>query len=214
MKRAPNLERSLRYLLAWAPAVEAAKSALTHRTVPDAALQAGTLTFHADTTVGRFSGSTALVTGAILGAQEYTGVRGFVEVATGTLTTGNHGRDRALRDALDVTRHPTMQFALRGVRVVSVSLGNQDVTSVLLRGALTIHGVTRRLELPATITRSAAITRVTSAFPVDLADYGIMRLTRLFGLIRVQPVVEVRVSLWFVDRLLEISDDFAAARPA
>ena len=214
MRSTPDLERSLRYLLAWAPAVEAAKAALTHRVVPDAALHAGTLSFDAQTTLGGFTGSTTLMTGAIVGAQEFAMTRGFVEFATGTLTTGNWRRDRELRAVLDVARHPTMQFVLRGATVVSVSLGNRDVTSLLLHGALTIRGVTRNVELPATVTRSAATTRVASAFSLDLADYGITRLTHLLGLIRVQRHIGVRVNLWFVDRVLEISDACAAARPA
>jgi hypothetical protein len=85
---------------------------------------------------------------------------------------------------------------------------------MLLHGALTIHGITRGVELPATVTRTAAITRVTSAFTVDLGDYGIVGLERCFGLLRVDPHVDVRVNLWFVDRLLEISDDPEAARRA
>lgn len=214
MRTTPDLERSLRYLLAWAPQVEAAKTTLLRRIVPDAALHAGTLTFHARATFGRFTGTTALATGAIVGAPEYASARGFIEVATATLVTGNRRRDRALRAALDVARHPTMQFVLRGATVGSVSLGARDVTSMLLHGALTIHGITRGVELPATITRSAAITRVTSAFTLDLGDYGIVGLERCFGLLRVDPHVDVRVNLWFVDRLLAISDDPEAARRA
>jgi polyisoprenoid-binding protein YceI len=205
MRTTPDLERSLQYLLAWAPAVEAAKAALTQRLIPDSALHAGTLSFDAHGTFGRFSGSTSLVTGAIIGAQEYAMTRGFVEFAAASLTTGNWRRDRDLRGMLDVVRHPTIQFVLRGATVVSASLGSRDVTSVILHGALTIHGITRQIELPATITRSAAITRVSSAFSLDLADYGITRLTHLFGLLRVRRHIDVRVNLWFVDRLIEHS---------
>ena len=214
MRTTPDLERSLQYLLAWAPAVEAAKAALAQRAIPDAALHAGTLSFEARGTLGTFTGSTSLMTGAIVGAPEYAKARGFVEFAAATLTTGNWRRDRDLRAVLDVAHHPTMQFVLRGARVVSVSLGNRDVTSVILQGALTIRGVTRRVELPGTITRSAAITRVTSAFSIDLTDYGVTRLAQLFGLLRVRRHVDVRVNLWFVDRLLELSDTGVVARPA
>lgn len=86
------------------------------------------------------------------------------------------------------------------------------MTTVLLHGALTVRGTTRRTELPATITRTAAITRVTSAFPLDLADYGVDGVRRMFGFIRVNPVIQVRVNLWFVDRLLAVSDDERAER--
>jgi polyisoprenoid-binding protein YceI len=203
MRTSPDLERSLQYLLAWAPAVEAAKAALTQRPIPDAALHAGTLSFEARGTFGRFTGSTSLVTGAIVGAQDYSATRGFVEFTTASLTTGNWRRDRDLRGALDVARYPTIQFALRRVTVASVSLGMRDVTSVILHGALTIRDVTHPIELPATITRTAVITRVSSAFTLDLADYGITRLTHLLGLLRLRRLIDVRVNLWFVDRLIE-----------
>ena len=203
MNATPNLERSLRYLLAWAPAVEAAKTTLARRSVPDAALHAGTLGFQARATLGELTGSTTSVTGAVIGARDYTRVRGWVEAPLATLATGTRWVDRGLRAALDVERYPTMHFTLRGATVVSASLGGQDVTTLLLRGRLTLRGVTRGVELPATITRSAAISRVTSAFSIDVAEYGIVRLTRLFGLARVQPRILLRANLWFVDRLNE-----------
>lgn len=203
MNTSPNLERSLRYLLAWAPAVEAAKTTLARRAVPDAALHAGTLGFQARTTFGQLLGSTTSVTGAILGARDYTRARGWVDAPLATVATGSGWADRALRAALDVERHPTIHFTLRGATVVSVSLGGQDVTTLLLHGRLTLRGVTRRVEVPATITRSAAITRVTSSFSIDVADYGVVSLTRLFGLTRVQSRILVRANLWFVDRLNE-----------
>jgi len=201
MNASPNLERSLRYLLAWAPAVEAAKTTLARRAVPDAALHAGTLGFQARTTLGELSGATTSVTGAILGARDYTTVRGWLDAPLATIATGRRWLDRAVRASLDVEQYPTMHFTLRGATVVAASLGGEDVTTLLLRGALTLRGVTRRVELPATITRSAAISRVTSAFAIDVRDYGIAKLTGCFGLARVQPRIFIRANLWFVDRL-------------
>lgn len=203
MNATPNLERSLRYLMAWAPAVEAAKTTLARRAVPDAALHAGTLSFQAHTTLGELAGATTSVTGAILGARDYTMARGWLDAPLAALATGTRWADRALRASLDVERYPRMHFTLRGATVVSASLGGQDVTTLLLHGALTLRGVTRRVELPATITRSAAISRVTSSFSIDVDDYGVVALTRLFGLARVQPRILVRANLWFVDRLSE-----------
>jgi len=202
-----DLERSLRYLLACAPAVEAAKTTLSQRAVPDAALHAGTLSFEARTRFGTMIGSTTNIIGALVGAPDHSMARGWVEVPVATLATGSTRVDRYVRRALDADRHSSIQFALRGATVVSVSLGNRDVTSVLLQGVLTIRGVSRRVEVPATITRSASITRVTSRFPLHLPDYGVTRLTSFLGLLHVQPRVEVRVNLWFIDRLLAFTDD-------
>ena len=215
MSATPHLERSLRYLLAWAPAVEAAKRSLSQRPVRDAVLHAGTLSFDAHSTFGSFHGETSHVTGAIVGAQDYGMTRGWVEASVATIVTGSGRRDRDLRAVLDVARHPTMHFELRGGTVVSASLGSRDVTTALLHGALSIRGVKRAVELPATITRNAAITRVSSVFSLDLADYGIGGLTRLLGILRVHPRIDIRVNLWFVDRLTDFTDDvIERARPA
>ena len=213
MNATSDLERSLQYLLAWAPAVEAAKTTLSQRAVHDAALHAGTLSFHARTRFGTLIGSTTNIIGALVGAQDHSTARGWVEATVATLATGRARADRYVRQALDVNRHASIQFALRGATVVSVSLGSRDVTSLLLQGVMTIRGMSRRVELPATITRSASITRVTSRFNLFLPDYGVTRLSGLFGLVRVQPRVEVRVNLWFIDRLMPVSDGVLEGEP-
>ena len=118
MKATANLERSLRYLLAWAPAVEAAKTTLARRAVPDAALHTGTLGFQARTSLGELAGATTSVTGAILGGRDYRAARGWVDVPLASIATGKRRADRALRAALDIERHPTMHFSLRGATVV------------------------------------------------------------------------------------------------
>jgi len=93
-----------------------------------------------------------------------------------------------------------MRFALSGATIVSIaSLGNEDSTTLLLRGTFSIHGVTRRVELPATVTRMADTTRVKAVFPLDLHDYEIGGLTKMFGMLRMEREIEVRVDLLFVD---------------
>lgn len=214
MTATPNLERSLRYLLAWAPSVEAARSTLAQRPVADAVLNAGTLSFAANANFGSVTGATNTATGAILAARRYSMARGWIEVPVAALGTGSARRDRALRAALDIDRHPTMQFVLRGATVVSAALGTRDTTTLLVRGRLSIRGVTRHVEVPATLTRTASRTRVTSVFALNLADYGVRPLRRLLGLLRVGRQIEVRVNLWFVDRLAVTDDASAAPHPA
>ena len=43
---------------------------------------------------------------------------------------------------------------------------------------------------------------MTSVFGLDLGDYGIGGLTKMFGLLRMQRAIDVRVDLRFVDRPL------------
>jgi polyisoprenoid-binding protein YceI len=69
----------------------------------------------------------------------------------------------------------------------------------VLHGALTIHGVTRHVDLVASVTRTGDTTHVTSRFPIDLTDYQISGLTKMFGLLRMEREVDVRVDLRFMD---------------
>src|SRR5213075_2968425 len=110
MRKTVNLQRSLRYLLAWAPAVGIARSVPAQRLVPDAALQSGTLSFLGHATVGDFVGTTTNVMGAILGGRDYAAARGWVEALVRTLVTGNERRDRDLRASMEVDRYPMMHF--------------------------------------------------------------------------------------------------------
>ena len=142
------------------------------------------------------------MTGALLGSHEYAATRGWVEAPVGTLATGNERRDRDLRASMEVTRYPTMRFDLSGATFVTSEFGTPDSSVVVLHGSLSIHGVTRRVDLPATVMRRADTTRVTSVFGLDLGDYGIGGLTKMFGLLRMQRAIDVRVDLRFVDRPL------------
>ena len=95
-----------------------------------------------------------------------------------------------------------MRFDLSGATFVTSEFGTPDSSVVVLHGSLSIHGVTRRVDLPATVMRRADTTRVTSVFGLDLGDYGIGGLTKMFGLLRMQRAIDVRVDLRFVDRPL------------
>jgi polyisoprenoid-binding protein YceI len=66
-----------------------------------------------------------------------------------------------------------------------------------LRGTLTIHGVTRDVVILATLIKAADTIDVSGAFPVDLADYKVDGLTRLFGTLRVQRKIDVRFHVRF-----------------
>jgi len=120
MRKTTNLQRSLRYLLAWAPTVTLARAMPAQRPVPDAAVESGTLSFVGRATTGAFAATTSRVTGAVIGGRDYSTTRGW-------------------------------------------------------------------------------ITHVTSRFPIDLADYQISGLTKIFGLLRMEREVDVWVDLRFMD---------------
>ena len=159
---------------------------------PIAVVQSGTLSFSAHATVGDFRGSTSAITGAVTG--DLSDARGWVEAPVATLATGNDHRDRDLRGSMEAEKYPTMRFTL--ARAAGAPANGAAPT--VLHGALTIHGVTREIDLPATVERSADTIHVTSAFPLDLHDYRIGGLTKMLGLLRMDPHIEVHVDLRFL----------------
>ena len=174
--------------------------ALAQRQVSDALLRAGTLSFDGRATVGDFVGTTSTVSGAITAGRDLASTTGWVEAPVATLVTGNAHRDRDLRASMETGRYPTMRFTLSGATAVaSNSSGANGSSAVVLHGALTIHGVSRRLDLPAMIIRTGDTTHVTSSFPLDLTDYKIGGLTKMLGLLRMEHEIEVHVDLRFVD---------------
>lgn len=196
-----HLKSCLHYLFALAAVAASLTSLQAQAPVADAALHTGTLSFLGHATVGDFVGSTGTITGAIIGGRDVLATRGWVEAPVATLVTGNGRRDRDLRATMEVSRYPNIRFDLKGAsRNPSTSPGSPESSALLLRGELSIHGVTRRVDLPATLVRMADTTHVTSVFPLDLHDYGIEGLTRMLGLLRMERGIEVRVDLRFVDR--------------
>lgn len=169
------------------------------RLASDAVLRSGALSFHGRATVGDFIGTTSTVDGAIIAGTDYGTTTGWVEAPVATLVTGNAHRDRDLRASMEVDRYPTMRFTLTGAAVLATKpLGSGDSSAVLLHGALAIHGVTRRVDVPASVVRTGDTTHVVAAFPLNLTDYAIGGLTKMLGLLRMQPEIEVHVDLRFV----------------
>ena len=162
---------------------------------PNAVLRSGTLSFTGHSTLGDFVGTTTAVSGGVTGNAELTNARGWVEATVTTLSTGNGLRDRDLRATMDVAKYPTMRFELAGVTVGSPAAS--DTVTGSLRGALTIHGVTRDVAIPATLIAAAGTIDVSGAFPVDLADYKVGGLTKLFGALRVRRNIVVRFHVRF-----------------
>jgi polyisoprenoid-binding protein YceI len=188
--------RRLRYLLVAAAALPALARAQDGRTPAVAPLRSGTLSFTAHATTGAFVGTTTAVTGRVEGT--LNDARGWVEAPIATLTTHNDLRDRDMRAALEAGKYPTMRFDLASLTLGPPADGSGDSVSVLLHGTLTIHGVTRAVELPAIVSLGGDSARVVAAFPLDVTQYRVGGLTKAFGLLRMQRQIEVRLDLMFV----------------
>jgi polyisoprenoid-binding protein YceI len=163
---------------------------------PDAVLRSGTLSFVGHSTVGTFVGTTAAVSGVVIGSSDVQTARGWVSAPVATISTRNALRDRDLRATMQVAKYPTIRFDLDGVRLSSPAPA--DTVRAVLHGSLSIHGVVRDVTVPATLVSLADTIHVAGTFPLDLADYGIRGLTRLLGTLRMHRNIEVSLDLRFV----------------
>lgn len=191
------VRRYVRCIGCYLALVPAARAGAQTATEPaGGVLHSGTLSFSAHATVGDFTGTTTTVTGAWKG--DLSAPSGWVEAPVATLVTHNDHRDRDLRASMEVDKYPTMRFDLARTAPASPSARLGDTVPVTLYGTLAIHGVTRAVELPATAVRGGDTIYVKSSFPLDLGDYHIGGLTKMLGLLRMDPKIVVHVDLRFL----------------
>jgi polyisoprenoid-binding protein YceI len=184
---------SLRVALAAAALAPAAR-VNAQVVVPSMHVTAGTLRFDAHATVGDFSGETRAVTGEVYATTVPGALHGWVEAPAQSLKTGIGRRDHHMRDALGADRYPVVRFEARTLEAAV----RDDSASVRLSGTLTIHGVSRAVDVPLTATRSGDAVHVVGSFPVNANDYGISSgLVRFAGLLRVDPHMRIAVDLTF-----------------
>ena len=129
---------------------------------------------------------------------EFTGdqlsaVRGVADVRVADMRTGNGTRDGHLRRAMDADSFPTIRFELLAVEP---SAPGTDTATATFQGRLTLHGVTRSVQAPATVTLRPGGVDVVATFPLDMRDYGIKPPVRALVL-RVAPDVLVTARLSF-----------------
>jgi polyisoprenoid-binding protein YceI/CheY-like chemotaxis protein len=168
--------------------------AQTAEPIPDGRITSGTLSFDGHATVGDFVGTTTTVTGQITGGRGITAVRGWVEAPVQTLTTGNRKRDKDLNKSMESSKYPNIRFELTGI---SPKGGTPDSLTATLHGALIIHGVTKKVALPARVQLRGSQARVQSDFPLDLKDYRIGGLSKMLGVLKMYENIEVHVDVLF-----------------
>jgi polyisoprenoid-binding protein YceI len=154
-------------------------------TIPDGVVRQGTLSFDGRATAGDFTGTTIRVTGEMKGGS-LTDVRGWVEAPVRTLTTGNGRRDRDLNKSMESDKYPVIRFELTGVNADTV-----------LHGRFTIHGVTREVTMPASVTFGTGSLRVRGTTPLNLKDYRIGGLSKALGMLKMHPEIVVHFDLVF-----------------
>ena len=189
--------RSICLILVAAVLFPVTMTAQEQKPIPGDVLRDGTLSFFGRASLGNFVGSTTMVSGAIVGGRDNSETRGWVEAPVATLDSKNARRDRDLRATMEVDKYPTMRFELDRASIVRVASGSADSTIVVLHGTLTLHGVTKRVDVPGTVNVSDDVVHVSSTFPLDVRDYRVGGLKKLFGLLRMDPEINVTVDLHF-----------------
>lgn len=163
--------------------------------IPDAVVIGGTLAFDGRATPGPWRAETQTVTGAMTGGTALEQVRGWVEFPAASLDSDNGRRDRDMRKSLEVEEYPTIRFELVGV--AEDSADSEGDVWVTLRGTFDIHGVTREVALPAAVAMAADTVRLRSRFPLNLKDYQIGGLTKMFGVLKMHEIIEIDIDLQF-----------------
>lgn len=161
---------------------------------PSGSVVEGTLSFDGRGTGGAFTGVTRTVSGVMRGGGALADVRGFVEAPVGTLDTDNDRRDRDLNKSMESDKYPVIRFELERV---SVKAETATGAEVVLGGALSLHGVTKDVELPGTVEREGSRVRVRTDFPVNLKDYQVKGLSKMLGILKMHEDIVVHVDVTF-----------------
>jgi polyisoprenoid-binding protein YceI len=122
----------------------------------------------AHTAVGRTPGVTGsmTLTGAVVDNVQIT-------VDLTALSSGDSNRDNQLRrQAINTDQFPTAMFkTIQPIDLGTLPAEGQTV-SVTAKGAFTLHGVTKTVDIALRVLRQGGVIAVTGTLPVVFADYG------------------------------------------
>lgn len=162
------------FLLLGSPAVSAAPYSLD-------AKAKNRVEFHSKATLESFSGKAKDVTAEFdVDPAKLKETKGIVTVDLRSLDTGIDLRNKHMRENhLHTDSFPHAVFELDSVAGAGASVGAPTV--ITLHGRMTIHGTTKGVSTPATISGigSDAI-RVQAEFPLKITEYGVPRPEFLF----------------------------------
>ena len=141
-------------------------------------------TWNSDAPMEKIQGTAEGVTGTLtLDTSNVATIRGTISTQVGTFKSGNDMRDEHIRSAtwLDAAKFPTITFAITSVSNVTVK-GNKATGKAT--GNFTMHGVSKQLTIPFTLTYidESAVSRkrapgdlvsITADFNVALKEYNV-----------------------------------------
>lgn len=156
----------------------------------------GEVGFVADARLHDFEGRTTAVSGRIM-SSEFQDAIGCVAIAAKSLDTGIGLRNRFMReDHLHVEQFPEIQFILTRVSDIQ---GEASTVGLTLEGDLTLHGITRRMSIPATLSEVDGKLQVEGGTVLKMNDFNIARPAFLFITVKDEVQVWFRVIVGAVD---------------
>ncbi len=137
-----------------------------------------------------FYGEAAITTDQIASASLQLTVRTESMVETSDAFTEPQKQiiNRELREiVLEPEKYPEIVF--KSTEVKGKSLGNGQY-NLKIGGNLTLHGVTRHIQIPAKVTVTGNDLRAVGEFSIDRSDFNVKATSALHGLIRVRKKVK------------------------
>jgi polyisoprenoid-binding protein YceI len=136
--------------------------------------------FDADARLHRFRGETQQLTGnfTLRPGPPPQFADATVTIDSASLDTGHPERNADMRqDFLEVGQFPTIAFRV-GELLMPRPTGNPASWDLVLQGKLTVHGITRDVKVPTTVTVAAEQVTARGQTHLDMRDYNI-RVPRL-----------------------------------
>jgi polyisoprenoid-binding protein YceI len=103
------------------------------------------------------------------------------------IETGKESRDKAMHKWQQTETYPEGQFVLTALQPAN---GNGFTAF----GRLMLHGVTREIQFPVSVTRDGDRLAIDGDAPIDVREFG-LPVIRMLGLLKVDPLVHVRFHL-------------------
>lgn len=130
--------------------------------------------FRIDDTLDTIDGTTGRVSGGVrLDAENLAGSSVVLSVDVSSLDTGNEMRDAEMRRTLETKKYPFALFRSTSV-IGPVILEPNHLTEAKLVGDFTLHGVTRRINVPVHLVLTPAGQILASGrFTIRMTDYDI-----------------------------------------
>lgn len=103
------------------------------------------------------------------------------------IRTGKEGRDEAMNEWLETSKHPEGAFTLAALEPAAAGHLNA-------RGTLSLHGVKHEIVFPVSVITDHKVYAIDGEAPVDTRNFG-LPVIRKFGLLKVDPIVKIRFHL-------------------